>query len=38
MPRDAIHVAVMEATNCKNIASADGDFDAVPNIVRWSPI
>jgi len=38
LPRDALHVAVMTSVNCRNIASADEDFDAVPSIVRWSPI
>ncbi len=38
LPRDALHVTIMVAINCKNIASADEDFDLVPFIVRWSPV
>jgi len=38
LPRDALHVAVMTSINCRNIASADKDFDLIPFISRWSPI
>ncbi|MCD6369330.1 MAG: type II toxin-antitoxin system VapC family toxin [Thermoproteales archaeon] len=37
-PRDSLHVAVMTSINCMNIASADEDFDAIPGIVRWTPV
>jgi len=35
LPSDAMHLAVMVTMNCKNIASADGDFDRVLEVVRW---
>ncbi|OYT29750.1 MAG: hypothetical protein B6U94_07450 [Thermofilum sp. ex4484_79] len=34
LPRDALHVAIMLSIECKNIASADSDFDRVPSIVK----
>jgi len=37
-PRDSLHIAVMTSINCMNIASADEDFDAIPGIVRWTPV
>jgi predicted nucleic acid-binding protein len=38
LPRDAIHFSVMMSAGCRNICSADGDFDRVHEIVRWTPI
>ena len=37
LPRDALHLSVMLAINCKNIASTDDDFDRAPMITRWTP-
>jgi len=37
LPRDALHLSSMMAMGCKDIASADEDFDSVPGIIRWSP-
>lgn len=38
LPRDAFHLSVMRSKECTNLASADGDFDRVPNIDRWTPL
>ena len=38
LPRDALHLTLMISIGCRNIASADKDFDTVPFITRWSPI
>jgi len=38
LPRDAIHLSVMSSLNCHDIASADGDFDRVADIIRWTPV
>jgi predicted nucleic acid-binding protein len=37
LPRDAIHLSVMNSLECINLASADQDFDRVDDIRRWSP-
>lgn len=37
LPRDALHVAVMDWVGCRDLASADEDFDRVPHIRRWAP-
>jgi predicted nucleic acid-binding protein len=34
---DAAHLAVMEQKGIVHIASADGDFAAIPTITQWSP-
>jgi len=34
-PRDALHYAVMRRLGCLNLASDDGHFDAIPDIVRY---
>jgi predicted nucleic acid-binding protein len=38
LPRDALHLSVMSAVRCRDIASIDEDFDKVPEIVRWAPL
>jgi predicted nucleic acid-binding protein len=37
LPRDALHLSVMSAVGCRDIASVDEDFDRFPEIVRWAP-
>lgn len=36
-PRDAIHVATMEAAGVRRVLSADRDFDVVPSVQRVDP-
>ncbi len=36
-PRDAIHVATMEAAGIRNLLSADRDFDVIPSVRRVDP-
>ena len=38
MPRDTIHISLMELYGIKHIASADRDFDSVQWITRWTPL
>jgi len=38
LPRDAVHLSVMKSIHCFDVASADSDFDRVPDIHRWTPI
>lgn len=38
LPRDTLHISLMELYDIKNIASADSDFDSVNWIIRWSPL
>lgn len=38
LPRDAIHLSVMKSIGCKDLASADGDFDRVVDLNRWTPL
>ncbi|MHB8565542.1 MAG: type II toxin-antitoxin system VapC family toxin [Nitrososphaerales archaeon] len=38
LPRDAIHLSVMKSIGCTDMASADGDFDRVSDINRWTPL
>ncbi len=38
LPRDAIHVSVMKSIECRDLASADNDFDRVIDMNRWSPL
>jgi predicted nucleic acid-binding protein len=38
LPRDAIHLSVMKSIDCKDMASADSDFDIVADLNRWSPL
>lgn|SRR5487761_173154 len=38
LPRDAIHLSVMKSVECKDLTSADGDFDRVQEITRWTPL
>jgi len=37
LPRDSLHLAVMFIAGCRDIASADRDFDRAETITRWSP-
>jgi len=37
LPRDALHLSIMNTLNCRNIASMDSDFDRVPIVTRWVP-
>ena len=34
---DAVHLAVMERNNIRHLATADSDFNAVPDVTVWSP-
>jgi hypothetical protein len=36
--RDLLHVAVMQRIGCSRIATADSDFDSIPNIERLDPM
>ena len=38
LPRDAIHLSIMNSIDCKDIATADADFDRVDSINRWTPL
>jgi predicted nucleic acid-binding protein len=38
LARDAIHLSTMKSIECKDLISADRDFDLVQDIVRWSPL
>ena len=38
LPRDAIHLSVMRAMDFRDLGSADGDFDRVDDLQRWSPL
>ncbi len=38
LPRDSLHVALMIDIECRDIASADSDFDVLPGITRWTPL
>jgi predicted nucleic acid-binding protein len=35
-PRDALHLAAMEKSNCFNLVSRDADFDHVPQVQRFT--
>jgi len=35
-PRDALHLAAMQKTNCFHLVSQDSDFDHIPSITRYS--
>jgi len=37
-PRDAVHVATMEAAGVQLVLSADRDFDGVPSVQRVDPM
>ncbi len=38
LPRDAVHLSVMDTIECTDLASADTDFDRVTNLNRWTPL
>jgi len=38
LPRDTLHISLMEIYDIKNIASADTDYDTVDWITRWTPL
>jgi len=35
---DAAHFAIMERNNLHHLATSDSDFQAIPNLIIWSPI
>ena len=37
LPRDALHIAVMQRCGLTDIASSDADFDRVVSITRYTP-
>ena len=37
LSNDALHVGTMRAHRIRHLASADRDFDRVPNLTRWAP-
>ena len=37
LPRDALHLSVMQRYNFTDIASSDSDFDRVSHITRYAP-
>lgn len=36
LPRDALHLSVMQRINCTNLISEDSDFDAVTDLNRFT--
>lgn len=36
LPRDALHLSIMQRINCTNLISEDSDFDAVKSIDRFT--
>ena len=38
LPRDAVHLSVINTIECTDLASADTDFDKVTNLNRWTPL